>query len=201
MSLKRPNTIALLYITLLISTAALCQDLQDLSILAADASYGKEIIKLPVDWAPNMNIEGFEELRFSPGWNELESPQFWSYVLAWNIKRPSPLSTSEIEQNLEQYFDGLMKPNHWATAFPEPVVVLFPSEDKNTKQQFKGRMKYFDGFYTGKMMTTYILAEQTFCATTQRAIVVFRISPKTIDHEVWKELATIQKKPNSCNSN
>lgn len=184
---------------LLVSTHTLGQDVQKLAILKADTSYRKEIIPLPVEWAPGMTLEGFEELRFSPGWSDTTSTAFWSYVLAWDVKATAPLSSEEIVLNLERYFDGLMKPNHWATTFPEPVVILAPPKKGTSKTgRYEGKMKYFDGFHSGQMITTYILAEQTFCPTTHTTIVVFRISPKPFHHSVWKDLKTVTKKDNSC---
>jgi len=191
--------VSLLLSALFFSTNVLAQDLQKLSILKADTTYGKEIIKLPVDWAPGMTLKGYEELRFSPGWSDSTSTGFWSYVLAWDVKATAPLSSEVITTNLERYFDGLMKPNNWATTFPEPVVFFTSSEEDIKKTNtLQGHMKYFDGFHTGKMITTHIVAEQTFCTATNRTIVLFRISPKAFDHPVWNELKNVTKKEDSC---
>lgn len=186
------------FLSIFLHTTMMAQDLQDKSILMADESYGKEIIQLPVEWAPGMTIEGFEELRFSPGWNKVESPQFWSYVLSWDVKATAPLSQYELETNLEHYFDGLMRPNHWAKEFAEPLVQLIPAEPENGNVYYMARMKYFDGFHTGKVMSTNIQVTQHFCEKKQRTIVIFRISPKTYIHEVWKELQAIRKKTGTC---
>ena len=89
-----------LLILTLVSTHTLGQDLQELSILKADTIYRKEIIRLPIEWAPEMTLEGFEELRFSPGWSDSTSSGFWSYVLAWDVKSSAPLSSEGFFLNL-----------------------------------------------------------------------------------------------------
>jgi hypothetical protein len=190
----------LLFLSMLTLVTGMSQEMQEVSILEADASWGKEVIKFPVAWAPKMTMEGFEELRFAPGWSDITSEQFWTYILAWNIKTKNPLTPTEIETNLENYFDGLMKPNHWAISFPEPLVLFVKNEKQRTRKYFIGKMKYFDGFHTGKVITTNIKAEQFFCNQTNRTIVIFRISPKELDHPVWDTLATIKRKPTSCES-
>lgn len=182
----------------LLTVVTQAQDLKDLSIVAADSAWGKEIIKFPVAWAPKMTIEGFEELRFSPGWSKKEDDQFWTYVLSWNITSGSLLTTEEIEQNLEAYFDGLMKPNHWAQHFAEPVVHIVRASQSSSVIGYRGKMKYFDGFHTGKMITTNIMAEQVLCKETNRTLVIFRISPKNFEHPVWNDLHTVVLKKNTC---
>jgi hypothetical protein len=176
------------------------QGLQIVSILEADSLWRKEIIKLPVEWAPNITINGFEELRFASGWSGVNSDQFWSYALAWDIKATAPLPYKEIELNLENYFDGLMKPNHWAASFPEPLVLFIKPIKQNTPNCFQREMEYFDGFHTGKVMTENIMAEQFYCKETGKTVVVFRISPKALEHPIWAELASIKKKPAHCGS-
>jgi len=191
-------SITFLVLALSLGMSLRAQDLQDKAILIADESYGKEIILLPVEWAPNMTIEGFEELRFSPGWNDTESPEFWSYVLSWDVKASDPLTSNELEINLEQYFDGLMKPNHWAKEFAEPAVKLMHAGTTPDSYNYTGKMRYFDGFHTGKVITTNIMAVQFFCMKTQRTIVVFRISPQSYDHPVWDRLKAIKKRADFC---
>lgn len=186
----------LLLIFLLFAAIGLAQE-QDLKILKADAIWGKEIIKFPVEWAPGMTLDGFEELRFSPEWNKPDSPQFWSLVLAWKVKASQQLTLTEIKHNLKHYFDGLMKPNHWATEFPGPEVTLAFSETEENKL-LVGKMRLFDGFHTGKTIVINMSALQTYCDDTGKTIVIFRFSPKDYEHRIWEELKAITLLPNSC---
>lgn len=181
-----------------ITTSVFGQKTETLSILKADTTWGKEIIKFPVAWAPKVKYKGFEELRFSPGWKHPESDQFWSYVLAWNVQTDRALTAVEIAANLEYYFDGLMKPNHWAQSFPEPVVVLIKENENGNTTEFKGKMKFFDGFHTGKMITKNILAQQLFCETTGKTIIACRMSIKDFEHTVWKDLDEVKLKQDVC---
>jgi len=183
-------------IFLLFTAIGLGQE-QDLKILKADSLWGKEIIKFPVDWAPGMTLNGFEVLRFSPEWNNPGSPQFWSLVLAWKVKVDTLLTLKEIKHNLERYFDGLMKPNHWATEFSGPEVTLAFSKTEKSKL-LVGKMKIFDGFHTGKTIVINMLARQTYCNDEGKTIVVFRLSPKDYEHRIWEELKAITLLPGSC---
>ena len=176
-------------------TGVLGQETESRAILKAGDDWGKEIIVFPIEWAPKLHLEGFEELRFSPGWSSLENEHYWSLVMAWKIDTTNPLSLQELEYNLEAYFDGLMHPNHWATQFPEPIVLFSNETGNSTPFQFRGKMKFFDGFHTGNVITVNILGEQHLNAEAKQSILIFRMSPQPITHTVWQGLGEITKLP------
>ncbi|TMM29819.1 hypothetical protein FDT66_08065 [Polaribacter aestuariivivens] len=168
----------------------LSQETEEFSILKNTKNWKKEIIKFPIDWAPDLNVTGFEELRFSPNWADAKNDEFWSLVIAWKIDATSILTTKEAEHNLKSYFDGLMKPNHWSKEFPNPKVTF--KKDKNSSTNFTGEMTFFDGFHTGKVITVHIKGEQFFCNKQQKNVIVFRLSPKNTEHKIWKTLEEIE---------
>lgn len=191
---KLPSALILLFF----STISIAQEKEELSILKADTTWTKEIIKFPIDWAPEMKVKGFEELRFSKGWSNKESDTFWSLVIAWSIETDKPLTTEYIESNFNAYFNGLMKPNHWATEFPEPNTLFVKQETSDKSDISIGRMRLFDGFHTGKIIVINIISQQFFCKSTGKTIIVFRISPQDFEHLVWENLKSVTIKPNIC---
>ena len=94
---------------------------------------------------------------------------------------------------MSAYFDGLMKPNHWAQEFPEPLVVLSQTNLKGDYLYYEGKMKFFDGFHKGVMITNHAQVQQYFNREEKKAIVIFKFSPKPFSHEVWRDLESIQK--------
>ncbi|MAM28919.1 MAG: hypothetical protein CMC13_07830 [Flavobacteriaceae bacterium] len=160
------------------------------AILKADSNWEKEIIKFPIDWAPGMDLVGYEELRFAPNWKNPDHEQFWTLAIAYKVQTPEPLSLSRIEQNFEAYFNGLMQPNHWAQHFPDPVFKLV-SVGHSALPQYQGKLKVFDGFHTGKMITINVQALQRYYPEKNQAVVVFYLSPKNYDHSVWREIKSI----------
>jgi hypothetical protein len=93
-------------ILLLCAGSCLCQETHELSILKSDTTWQKEIITFPIDWAPGMTIKGFEDLRFAPEWDQSESEQFWSLVLAWKVETEHVLTKTVIINNMDAYFNG-----------------------------------------------------------------------------------------------
>ena len=185
----------LVYILLFYSAFTFSQEKDSLFIFKNPKNWGKEIIKFPIDWAPELKLKGFEELLFTPNWADEKHDEFWSLVIGWKVEAETALTKKEIENNFKGYFDGLMKPNHWATEFPNPEVNF----SKITDTHFSGKMKVFDGFHTGKVIPINILGEQIFCEKLHKTIVIFRLSYKNIEHEVWKTLKEIKLKETFCN--
>jgi len=171
------------------SLCILSQKTEDHSIFENPNSWQKEVVKFPIDWAPKFNLSGFEEILFAPNWSNSNDDEFWSLVIGWKIDSKSPLSLAKIEENLFAYFDGLMKPNHWAQEFPAPVIRL-----KTHENTFKGTMTLFDGFHTGKTKTINILGEQYLYKKQKKSVITFRLSPKQEGHKVWKLLHQIRLK-------
>ncbi|MCH2489044.1 MAG: hypothetical protein MK211_02730 [Flavobacteriales bacterium] len=168
------------------------------TLVKIDDSWGREIIAFPIDWAPKVALSGYEELRFAPGWDQEAHPNFWSMVIVWNVTQQKLLTVSAIATNMKDYFDGLMKPNHWATDFPEPSIQLETISEENTEMTFMGTLRFFDGFHTGKLITVQLQGSQHFCADTDRSLVLFRMSPQTPEHDIWTTLNAIKLLPSSC---
>ncbi|MCH2034232.1 MAG: hypothetical protein MK202_12050 [Tenacibaculum sp.] len=159
----------------------------DKKIFKNPYKWKNEIIDFPVKWAPKFNLRGHEEILFSPNWSKPENPQFWTLLIAWEITTEEKIGLNEIRKNLFGYFDGLMKPNHWSKEFPEPVLNL-----ELKKEGFFGKMTFFDGFHTGKMVTVNIIGNQIVKKKDNVAIIYFKLSPKEINHVIWKKLNTIE---------
>lgn len=170
------------------------QEKEELSIFKNSKSWNREIIKFPIDWAPKLTITGFEELLFTPNWSDSNSDDFWSLMIGWKVDTATSLPLKDIEYNLKSYFDGLMKPNHWASKFPEPKVRL-----KREKNGFSGKMTFFDGFHTGKIITVNIKGSQQFFENSRKSIISFRLSPKEYQHKIWGILQKVKLETHTHN--
>ncbi|MEP2935469.1 MAG: hypothetical protein ABJM06_07115 [Gilvibacter sp.] len=164
---------------------------QELGLLKADTSWVKEIITFPIEWVPELTLTGYEDLRFAPGRKDPKHENFWSLAMAWEVQVKQPLSLEQIEQNITYYFDGLMKPNHWATEFPAPLLQLQQDSESQSTFAFKGTLKLFDGFYTGKVIVLNIKGESKFNDGSGTQIIVLRYSPQAFDHSIWQALERI----------
>lgn len=189
--MKKTFLISFLFLQMLL---VFSQKKEELIIFENSKNWQKEIINFPIDLAPKLKLTGFEELLFTPNWSDPKSNQFWSLIIGWKVNTPNPLFLKDIESNFKAYFDGLMKPNHWATDFPEPKVIFH----KKTKG-FIGTMTLFDGFHTGKVITINIKGEQHFDKSLKKTFITFRLSPKNYKNPIWNSLNDIKLQNKNSN--
>ena len=194
----KPLKTVVVVLILSLSVAVDAQEKDQRSIVKADSTWSTEIIPFPIEWAPKIKYIGFEELRFAPNWNDTKHQEFWTLVLSWQVETKTELPLNDLHFNLNHYFTELMKPNHWAQEFPDPVLQLNDLEVHKNETAFKGTMTFFDGFHTGKVITVNILGSQTLCKTSGKSFVVFRLSPKAYNEPIWDELNAISLKDDGC---
>ena len=188
----------ILLLLLSLSFTAASQDSIQKSIVKADSTWSTEIIPFPIDWLPELTFEGFEELRFSPNWNNPKHEQFWTLAMAWQVETTSDIPLETIAFNFNHYFTELMHPNHWAQEFPNPILELEALEIPELGAQFKGNITIFDGFHTGKVININVLGYQTLCETTGKAVILFKLSPKEFDAPIWVELNAVVVNEDDC---
>ncbi|MCK0178029.1 hypothetical protein MWU50_01885 [Flavobacteriaceae bacterium S0862] len=190
---KHIVTILLLFFCIL----SYSQEEESLEVFTTDSTWIKEIIKFPINFAQDINYEGFEDLRFPQGWSNQESPNFWSYVWAWNINGIEKPSESDLEKNVQLYFDGLLgldfyKINDVKTHKTNAVFI------KKGNTQYIGKVKTVDTRYTKLPMTLNVLVVYYYCETQKKTIMVFRYSPKPFDNPVWETLNEVKLRADAC---
>jgi len=55
-----------------------------------------ETIPFPLDFAPELNYEGLEELRFAPGMFDADSEDFWTYAFIWWIPEETSIDPDSL---------------------------------------------------------------------------------------------------------
>jgi hypothetical protein len=155
-------------------------------ILITDSTWDKEIIPFPINFAPQINFEGYEDAQFPPGWGKEESEEFWSYIFAWNISGVKTLTEEELTSNIKLYFDGLMD-----VVNDDKSITIPPTAANFTKQnigKYSGNVAVYDAFRSKKNITLNVLVEHHYCEQKKKTIVIFRFSPKSFDHTIWNML-------------
>lgn len=186
---------------LLLCTITLtAQEKKHPKLLTNEANWGVEIFELPTGFAKEMTVSGFEEAIFTPGWSKQEDPEFWSYLFTWSVDSDRLLDNKEIEHNLILYFDGLVNiPKDTIIAPKKPTsALLVKMLDSETQSNSIGKVKLYDRFTSNKMLTLNLTVEQTLCKKQQKLLLVFRFSPKALDHKIWDKLNTINLRDDIC---
>jgi len=165
----------------------------DTNLLEIDSTWGQEIFIFPIHFAPEINYEGFEDIRFSPGWAKKESNDFWAYAFAWSVKANSAISEKEMETNLKLYFDGLMKVvnKDEDKIIPKTQVKLHKKEGSEDRTYYTAKLTIYDAFTTKKPITLNVQVENYYLNNKKKAIILFRFSPKAFENDIWNKLKTV----------
>jgi len=192
--------IILLSVLLSYSISFFGQEHKQVNLIQVDSTWGKEIIQLPFWFAPKINFNGYEDIRFAKGWEEIDSSGFWTLVFAWDINLKVKPTASFFEDKLKLYFDGLMKVVNENKKLIIPKTKALFKENKSEKKMttFIGTVETYDAFTTKKMIKLYVKIESYYCKEAKKHIPFFRFSPKNFKHDVWKKLDRIKLHSSSC---
>lgn len=174
---------------------------KEVNLIQTDSTWGKEVIKLPFWFAPEVNYVGYEDIRFAKGWENTKSDGFWALTFAWDANLNTKLTVDFFKNNIKLYFDGLMKVvnEDKKITIPKTKVSLSKTNTKNGIIKFIGVVETFDAFTTKKMIKLNTVIESYYCKKSNKYIPLFKLSPKDFSHKIWKELKSIKLQKNSCN--
>lgn len=157
-----------------------------------------ETIPFPLEFAPELEYEGLEELRFSPGMFEEGSEDFWSYVFIWWVPEQTPFNTEQLQVDLERYFRGLTAAVAEAREFdpgePNFKVQLEATESSTPEHlQLKGTAATYDVFVTRKPIQLGIRIDFIECPSQGQVAAFFQLSPQPLDERIWEVMDTMRQ--------
>lgn len=169
-------------------------------ILIADTTWGKEVINMPFHFAPEIQLEGYEDIRFAPGWGTIGSVDFWTYTFVWKTNMTTAPTAAFLEKNLVHYFHGLMEGvnKEPERVLPQTITNIQESKNNNGQTIFTGQVTTHDSFRTRDTMTLNVHIEIHYCDQNKSYLPFFRFSPQPFDHEIWKKLAAINLIDHIC---
>ena len=176
------------------------RDDPSINLMDTEDSWRKEAFTFPKPFAPEVNFDGVADVRFTDGWENTSSPNFWSYAFAWKIAEK--LSDEELESYLHLYFDGLMKVvNRDTTKTVTPTLASFTSFNvSEDSHNYKGKIRLYDAFFTQEMLTLNVNGEYRYCEEERVNLYIFRLSPQALTSTVWEYVNKTTLKENTCKS-
>lgn len=152
--------------------------------------WGTETIPFPLGFAPELEYEGFEELRFAPGMFKLGSEDFWTYAIVWWLPAATTINAQVLQTDLVNYFRGLgNQPDN-----PDIRAKINSVGGRDgTPVMFAGSLTIFDSFVTREMVTLNLQAEVVPCESQDKIAVFIELSPQPMSHPVWASLREIRQ--------
>jgi hypothetical protein len=173
--------------------------------LVFKTEWGGERLDLPTDFAPEMKLEGVEEIRFAPGMFKPDDDSFFSYVFVFAVSADQELTGKVIKEEMLTYYRGLaesvskgaidgkgfkfeMEKAKEAKGAPSTVA------DLKKVAQYSGKLDWIEPFATKKAQVLHFELQSWSDAATVRNYLFVCTSPKKPDgkSEIWKEMRRIR---------
>ncbi len=165
---------------------------------AAPADWRSERINFPLDFAPDIKYQGFEELRFAPGMFNPKADSYFTYAFFWWLAGKPEIKQESLAQDLKKYFRGLCatvgasrKLSLDLDKIEAKVMVIDEIKSSHTQPAYRAIVTTYDPFNAGQELTLNIDVTQWYCAATNHTCVFFLASPQTQSTEIWQQLRTI----------
>ena len=159
--------------------------------LDSPAGWNVEHLLIPISFAPYIPYVGIEDIRFTPGWGNAESADYWSYAFLWYLDGHPKITANILESNLQEYCTGLVD----AMQGDRPITGYIPVKTIISKgKTHKGDLKTFSGsvymrdYMANKPIALYCKIHLKSCARQNKTFLFFEVSPKHYGHSIWQSL-------------
>ena len=132
---------------------------------------------------------GIEDSRYSPGWGNTESEQYWSYDFLWYLDGSKVPSEELIEKNLNARYTALLEKQNISKKKVLPVKswITEPVSEKGDLKTYYGAIAMLD--YMGqKPISLNCIVHVKAVPEQNKTVLFFEVSPKPLYDEVWKSL-------------
>ena len=148
-----------------------------------------ERLGLPLEFAPDLGLSGFEELRFAPGMFDSGSDSYWSYAFALRLDGEHRVDRGFVEGFLTGYYDGLIRAVAGGRGLELPEG-FFGLELSPTADGWRATLELVDAFVTGEPFTLHLeLDAHALLGNTELFAIA---SPEPRDAGVWEDLEGIR---------
>ena len=147
-----------------------------------------ERLEFPLSFAPDIALEGFEELAFAPGMFEPESESYFSYALAIRAEGEHEVDAAWLEAFLVDYYRGLCEAVGKSRK-PEPDLSDFAVRVTRGAHGWRAAVDMVDAFVTGEPLQLELELE---LQRTADATELFGLaSPMPAGSPIWGELRAL----------
>jgi hypothetical protein len=158
-----------------------------------------ERIPFPLDFAPDIDYQGFEELRFAPGMFKTGTDSYFSYVFFWWLPGDVNITSARLKEDLVKYFRGLTaavaksrKAQYDLNQVRATVTEIDGAKLHYPARHFLATVETFDPFATQKPVTIQMEIARWHCRESNYTCVFFSASAQPPSTEVWSKMRKIR---------
>jgi hypothetical protein len=152
--------------------------------------WGIERFLVPISFAPQILYTGVEDIRFTPGWANVKSDEYWTYAFLWYLDGSVKTNKKIIAGNLKAYYTGLFTVNSDSTKVAalklKPVITAFKKVPtaKGDIKTFSGTIEMID-YMQQEPITLNCIAHLKSCPDEDKSVLFYELSPKPFTHNNW----------------
>ena len=194
----RKNLVLILLTAVMAAPGAAQESVEVPFYLPIPDGWRTETLPFPLDFAPELEYEGLEELRFSPGMFTEIKVDFWSYAFIWWVPEGTHFDTEGLQTDLEQYFRGLTAAVAEARGFdpgePDYDVQLERVESSAPDHaQWAGDVLTYDVFATRKPIRLKVRIDMIPCSAQEHVAAFFQLSPQPRSNQIWGVMDSMRR--------
>ena len=154
-----------------------------------------ESFQFPLQFAKSIPYEGIEEVRFTPQWSRFSQTDAFSYAFVWEVKE-RPVTTEDLEDYLETYFNGLMRGvgaarNLEDAAVPAAAALHPMTAVAGWGDAYGAEIRTWNAFSKGEKLLLLGEITRRACAPGRMQI-FFALSRAPREHAVWQRLRALR---------
>ena len=152
-----------------------------------------ERFTIPIEFAPSIPYKGVEDIRFTPGWGNVKSEEYWTYAFLWYLDDKPQMTATVAADNLKAYYTGLIGRNIEPRKIPSDKIFPVQSQIQTTKtatgdtKTFIGTVHMLD-YMEQKPITLNCIVHVRSCPGQNKTFIFNEISPKPYKDSVWTNL-------------
>jgi hypothetical protein len=151
-------------------------------------------------WWRTIPYQGFEDIFFSPNFDQTDSPEYHSFLFFWWLQGTHMLNAQQLQSDATAYFRGIAEErgrNYGFTPDLSKVSATY-QEESGTSRTFGGAAaRAFSGTVTfwdthGKIITLNSEVLISACETPDHTAFFFGMSLEPRAGDMWKQIDAIR---------
>jgi len=163
---------------------------ESVPLLVVPQGWQGERLEFPLDFAPELEFRGVEELAFAPGMFRKDSDSYFSYALAIEVEGDVAIDAPFLEHFLATYYRGLCRAVGESRKLALDLAAVSATVEGGG-DHFRATVKAFDPFTDGGPLELALELRTWPRATTTQLFGV--ASPLPRDAAIWTELAALHQ--------
>jgi len=161
--------------------------------LAVPFGWGVERSFIQKAFAPQVPFTGIEDIRYTPGWGNTKSEQYWSYGFLWCLDESPKISAEMIEKNLTVYYSELFASNVQQQNIPARKILPVKTwitelaRENDDEKTYYGAIAMLD-FMVQKPISLNCVVHVKTSLEQHKTFLFFEVSPQPLQDKVWKSL-------------